>query len=307
MKKHRLRNKLIITRREFLKVSTSVIAGLSVDPLFAFSQERNPGIRVKFGIVTDSHYADTVPIGNRYFRQSFSKMQECIELMNRLKVDFLIELGDFKDQDTPPNKENTILYLQKIENLFQQFKGPRYHVLGNHDLDSLSKKDFLKIVDNTGIPPLSNYYSFDLNDLHFIVLDANFKKDGTDYRNGNFKWRDTNIPSAEINWLRADLQSSSKPVIVFVHQQLDCHGDLCVNNSEEVREVLQNSRKTIAVFQGHNHMGHYSLLEGIHYFTLKAMVEGSGDRNNAYAVVKVFDDGSMSVTGFRNAISKVLS
>lgn len=300
-------NKLIITRREFLKVSSSVIAGLSIDPHIAFGQDKNPNTRVKFGIVSDSHYAETDHRRSRYFRESISKMEECVELMNQLNVDFLIELGDFKDQDKPPNKENTLSYLKTIESLFQQFKGPCYHVLGNHDLDSLSKDDFLKTVDNAGIPPHSKYYSFGFNDLHFIVLDANFKKDGTDYSNGNFDWRDTSIPPAEIDWLKAELKSTAKPVIAFVHQQLDCEGDLCVNNSEEVREVLQNSGKTLAVFQGHNHHGHYSRLDGIHYYTLKAMVEGSGSQNNAYAVVEVYNDGSISIAGYRKAISKDLS
>ena len=41
-------------------------------------------------------------------------------------------------------------------------------MLGNHDLDSLSKEDFLKIVGNTGISQYSSYYSFDLKGLHFI-------------------------------------------------------------------------------------------------------------------------------------------
>jgi hypothetical protein len=306
MQEKKLDSKFIITRREFLKLSSSVLAGLTIDPLFAFSRDKDPELRVKFGIVTDSHYADSDPKGNRYFRESILKMEECVELMNRMKVDFLIELGDFKDQDIPPKKENTLLYLKKIENLFQKFKGPRYHVLGNSDLDSISKEEFLNIVDNTGISANSTFYSFDYIDLHFIVLDANFKSDGTDYRNGNFRWKDINIPTAEIDWLKMDLKSTSKPVIAFNHQQLDCEGNICVNNAEEVREIFENSKKTIAVFQGHYHNGHYSQINGIHYYTLKAMVEGSGSQNNAYAVVEVFNDGSISITGYRKAITKKL-
>ena len=296
----------IITRREFLKVSSSVIAGLSINPRFVLGRETDTKTRIKFGIVTDSHYADTDYRGSRYFRETIPKMEECVALMNRLQVDFLIELGDFKDQDTPPDKENTLLYLKTIERLFQQFNGPRYHVLGNHDLDSLSKEDFLKAVDNTGIPPHSRYYAFDLKDMHFIVLDANFKSDGSDYKNGNFKWQDTNIPMGQIDWLKADLKSTHKPVIAFVHQQLDCEGDLCVNNAKEVRSVLERSGKTLAVFQGHNHRGHYSRQAGIHYYTLKAMVEGSGSHNNAYAVVEIHEDGFISITGYRKATSKDL-
>ncbi len=233
-------------------------------------------------------------------------MEECVELMNQMKVDFLIELGDFKDQDTPPNKKNTLLYLQTIENLFQQFKGPKYHVIGNHDLDSISKEDFSKIVSNTNIPNNSTFYSFDFNRLHLIVLDANFKSDGADYKAGNFDWRDTNISTAEIEWLKSDLKATQKPVILFIHQQLDGEGDLCVKNAEEVRSILDNSSKAIAVFQGHNHKGQYSKNKGIHYYTLKAMVEGSGSQNNSYAIVRVFDDGSMSVTGYRKATTQEL-
>lgn len=304
MKKH---PKWIITRREFLKVSSSVITGLSIDPYLAFGREKKAKIRTTFGIVSDSHYADTDHRGSRYFRETIPKMEECVALMNRLKVDFLIELGDFKDQDRPPNKQNTLSYLETIERVFQQFSGPRYHVLGNHDLDSLSKKEFLKAVDNTGIPPHSSYYAFDLKDMHFIVLDANFKSDGSSYENGNFEWRDANIPTRQIEWLRADLKSTRKPVIAFVHQMLDCEGDFCVNNAKEVRSILKRSGKTLAVFQGHNHRGHYSRLAGIHYYTLKAMVEGSGSHNNAYAVVEIHEDGTISITGYRKAISKQLS
>ena len=258
-------------------------------------------------MVTDSHYADAPQLWNRYFRESISKMDECVALMNKLKVDFLIELGDFKDQDTPPNKENTLQYLKSIERSFQQFNGPRYHVLGNHDLDSLAKKEFLNAVDNTRITSGSGYYSFDLKGIHFIVLDANYKSDGSSYENGNFNWKDTNIPPDQIEWLETDLKSTDKPSILFVHQQLDCEGDRCVNNAREIREVLKRSRKTLVVFQGHNHSGHYSRLSGIHYYTLKAMVDGSGSENNAYAVVEVHDNGSISITGYRKAISMDLS
>jgi len=36
------------------------------------------------------------------------------------------------------------------------------------------------------------------------------------------------------------------------------------------------------------------------------MVEGSGEQNNAYAVVDVYEDNSMTVSGYRKAESKTL-
>jgi predicted phosphodiesterase len=304
-------NKWIITRRDFLKAS--VLAGLSVAPLAVHGQACGRKARIRFGIVADPHYADADPQGNRHYRESACKMAECVELMNDRKVDFLIELGDFKDQDSPPIEKETISYLRAIERLFKRFKGARYHVIGNHDVDSISKKQFLANIKNTNIARDSSYYSFDSKGVHFTVLDANYRGDGSAYDHGNFDWRDTHIPGAQLKWLKQDIAAAPGPVIVFVHQQLDGEGDHCVNNADEVRDLLQASGKVPAVFQGHNHKGSTAAdnqIEGIHYYTLKAMVEGSGPENNSYAVVEVLDGNPpqrMIVTGYRRAVSKKLS
>jgi len=262
---------------------------------------------VRFGIVTDCHYADADTAGTRYYRHSLDKLGECVEAMNEQQVDFLVELGDFKDQESPPVEQNTLSYLQAVESVFRKFNGPAYHVLGNHDEDSLSKAQFLTNVENTGIDPDKSYYSFDFNGVHFVVLDANYKSDGSDYDHGNFDWTDANIPPAELQWLRRDMAASRGAVIVLVHQLLDGTGSHYVNNAAAVRQILEQSGKVLAVFQGHRHDGGYSLINGIHYYTLKAVIEGPGPENNSYAVVKVRPDMSITITGYRKAVGKQLS
>ena len=293
-----------VTRRTFLKRSGFVIAGLSTGiplaPVFSMDGKS----KLTFGIVTDAHYADTDPYGSRKYRESLVKMTEFVNLMNDKKVDFIIELGDLKDQDKTVMEESTLQYLDSIEQVYGQFNGPRYHVLGNHDVDSISKEQFLARVENTGIEKGFTHYSFDLKGIHFVVLDANYMADGSDYDHGNFDWTDANVPLKQLNWLKKDLASSTRPVIAFVHQQLDVTGSTGVKNGPEVRQVLQDSKRVLAVFQGHHHAGHYSLIEGIHYYTLKAMVEGGGVQNNSYAIVELYDDNSIVVAGYRKALSK---
>lgn len=295
------KNKWIITRRDFLKAA--VLAGLS--PAFSgCSYLSGSRAKLRFGIVTDSHYADTAPRDNRFYRESMDKMTECIELMNDRKVNFLIELGDFKDQDSEPSEEKTIAYLRAIEKNFQQFKGPTYHVLGNHDVDSISKEQFQENIKNTNIKSPFCYYSYDFKGIHFIVLDANFRTDGTVYDHGNFTSVDTYIPETELNWLTQNLADTTLPSIVFCHQQLGGRGGTYVKNAEEVRDILQDSGKVLAVFDGHEHRGGYRLIEGIHYYTLKGMIEGAGPENNSYAIVEILNDNSIVVTGYRKAVSK---
>jgi hypothetical protein len=264
------------------------------------------GHLVRFGIVTDCHYADADTAGTRYYRQSLDKLAECVETMNAQEVNFLVELGDFKDQNSPPVEQKTLSYLQAIETVFRKFDGQTYHVLGNHDADSLSKAQFLAKIENTGIDPGRSCYSFDFNGVHFIVLDANYKSDGVDYDHGNFDWTDANVPPDELQWLRQDLATSRGAVIVLVHQLLDGKGSHYVENAAEVRHFLEQSGRVLAVFQGHLHDGGYSLINGIHYYTLTAIVEGPGPENNSYAVVEVRPDMSIKVTGYRKAVSKRL-
>jgi len=299
-------SKWVITRRVFLTGSGGLLAGAGVSQLSCavrpFLGKRRRACR--FGIVTDCHYADADTRGGRYYRQSLEKLAECVELMNAEKVDFLIELGDFKDENKKPVEKKTIAHLRGIEQVFQKFTGPTYHVLGNHDMDSISKEQFLANVENTGIDPRRSYYSFDSRGFHFVVLDANYKQDGVAYDHGNFNWTNTNVPEHELEWLGEELGRARGPVIVFIHQLLADAGSHSVKNAREVRTILESSGKVAAVFQGHKHEGIYTQIEGIHYYALKALVEGSGDENNAYAIVDILPDGIIAITGYRRAESR---
>ena len=295
-----------VTRRGFLKTTGGIMAVLSPGVGMARTGSAGGRAMLRFGMVTDSHYADRDPMGSRRYRQSLAKMTECVTVMNANEVDFLIELGDFKDQGDPATEETTLKYLAAIEEVYGQFKGPRYHVLGNHDMDSISKQQFLSVAINTGIQRDARYYSYDVKGVHCVVLDANTRADGTEYDRGNFDWTDANIPAAEMDWLAKDLASTSGPVLAFVHQQLDVEGSTAVRNAAEVRRLLEQSGKVLAVFQGHHHAGHHSRIAGIHYYTLKAMVEGAGEVNNAYAIVEVHADHRIVVKGHRQATGMAL-
>jgi len=298
------KNGWIITRKQFLKISSLTTFGICTNLWTAKANFSNSFVKCRFGIVTDSHYADKINNDGNFYRDSLSKMKECVTLMNKEKVDFLIELGDLKDISQPISENKTLEYLETIEKVFKQFNGPHYHVLGNHDMDCISKEQFLSHIENTDIPKGKKFYSFEKSGLHFIVLDANYTSDGLDYECGNFDWSDTNIPQSEIDWIKRDLLSSEKPVIVFTHQLLDgSFGPATINNAKKVRRVLGNSDKVLAVFQGHLHKGRYRKVNKIHYYTLRAMVLGKGKENNSYAIVEIYND-HINITGYRKALDK---
>jgi predicted phosphodiesterase len=261
---------------------------------------------VSFGIVTDIHYADIPDNGAKAYSQSLEKLKECVDSMNFFKADFLVELGDFKDMSTPPSEEKALVYLFRAEKEFSRFSGDHYHVLGNHDEDCISKQQFLSVAGNSGIPSDKTYYSFDKNGVHFIVLDANFDSTGKPFDRGQFDWGDPNIPAPEIQWLKKDLRKARGTTIVFIHQMLDGEKGYSVKNAEMVRKLLERSGKVAAVFQGHFHEGQYRFINGIHYYTLKALVDGEGAGNSSYALVEI-TPVNIRVKGFRRAESMQFS
>lgn len=294
-----------IKRRRFVETIVTVIGGFS---LSGFLRAKGVvGIEpVRFGMVTDPHYADRPPHNNRYYRDSLMKVSECVETMNEERVDFLIELGDLKDQGISPNESETLGFLSTIEGAFKRFNGPVYHVLGNHDHDSISKEQFLGAVSNHGFSSARGYYAFDCKGFHFVVLDANYTADGKPYDHGNFDWRDAYIPDDQLIWLDKDLRKNrSSPTVVFVHHQLDSvafeltHRIHCPGNADAVRATLERYGNVVAVFQGHYHNGSLNKVNDIYYYTLKAVVEGSGLENNNYAIVEIGSDQIIRIKGFR--------
>lgn len=285
-----------MTRHRLPLAAAVLLAALAVS-LPAYAQA--PLLR--FGVVTDIHYADTDAAGARSYRESDDKLAECVQVLNAKGAAFLVELGDFKDQDKAPDEARTLKYLEAIESVFAGFQGPRYHVLGNHDTDSLSKAQFLAAAPSTGIVPNAARYTFLSGGVRFVVLDANHKGDGSDYDHGNFDWTDANIDAPQVAWLANTLGASAEPVIVLVHQQLDGTGDYYVKNAAEVRAVLEKSGKVIAVLQGHRHEGAFNTINGIPYFTVRGLVEGAGVWNSAYAIVDVMPDLEVRVWGYRRA------
>ena len=294
-------------RREFLAASAAALGTLALAGCSSLGNRPRLVSGFRFGLITDIHYGDAPPKNTRYFAESVAKVREAVATFDRAHVWFLAELGDLLADATPETSEAYLLAtLDTIERELRRFDGPTYHVLGNHDLDNLSKAQVLAHLTNTGIAPGRSFYSFPTGGVRFLVMDAEFLADGRSYDHGNYDYRDIHIPPAELEWLRFELAATSAPVIVFIHQRLDGDGNVQVVNRADIRAILEGSDRVLAVFQGHDHKGAYSFINGIHYYTLKAVVEGSGPENNAYAIVDVRADLDIGVTGYRRAVSMTL-
>lgn len=232
---------------------------------------------VRFGLIADVHAHDTdSPLEGKWMTHTEERLTAFTNAMNAWRSDFVIELGDFVNGwvvlgADPGDPARIPAVLAWADGLYATFEGPRYHVIGNHDVYNLDKDQYKATL---GVD--STFYSFDVGAFHFVALDVQFAEDGTDLAHtytgvGGF------VPAAELDWLRGDLAGSDAPTIVCVHQMLDQYieewGRALVLNQPEIQAVLAEDGDVIAVFQGHDHDNAYHLIDGIHYVTFEALVD----------------------------------
>lgn len=287
-------NKTLLGRRAFLRENVLFLSAGLVStwrPAGAWGNEQ-AAEDLQFGLITDLHYADKPSRGTRQYRQTPIKLAEAIDAFNKQKVTFVAELGDLVD--SAPDVETELGYLKTIQSQLSAGVKQRHYVLGNHCVERLTKAEFLGEVGQK-----ESYFSFDQGGCHFIILDACFRPDGVPYGRLNSDWREAYIPPEELTWLESDLAATDRPVIVFAHHRLDIDTHYAPRNVADVRRVLESSGKVQVVFQGHSHANDYRDVNGIHYCTLVAMIEGEAPENNGYSIVTVKRNGELTVTGFR--------
>ncbi len=292
----------MLSRRNFI-LGTSA---LCLTRSFGASSDAAPLVR--FGLVTDCHYSrnqnpmdDECSPLDRHYMESVKKLERFVARMNEMKVDFVAELGDFKDNTYDKDSGTKLKSLQAIEAVYANFNGPRYHVLGNHDEDVLTKAEFLSEAPNTGVESSKAYYAVVVNGVTFIALDGCYSSDSdsADYAAGNFSWSVSYVPPTEREWLADTLSSASGPVVVTCHQRLDSlapSGGYGLTNAGAVREILAASKKVSAVFTGHHHVGGVANEGGVPYYSIPALVLGNAaDGHNCYLDVAVRESGGVSI------------
>ena len=258
---------------------------------------------VRFGLVADCHSGDLPPAMGRHYRESPARLRVAVGALRDAGAELLFELGDLKDAGA--DREETLVFLREIARELRGFPGEVVPVLGNHDVDLLTKGDFLSVfAESAGLPATPPpRRAFDRGGVRFVVLDNDFRPDGEPYAEGRFDWRECIVPDEEIAWLRAALaEAAGRPAVVLLHARLEGDGHSCtVRNAPAVRTALEEAGNVRAVFQGHHHEGCFARVRGIGYCTLPALCQGGGPESNSYALATVFSDGRVSVSGYGRA------
>ena len=240
------------TRRDFIKMLSLAVAGSWSNWAEALPTENPPkksGLR--FALCADVH--------KDIMHDADKRLATFIDSAQKEELDFIIQLGDFCCPQ---------IYNQDFLNIWNQYPGKKYHVIGNHDMDGgFTKEQVLAFWGAEG-----KYYSFDCKKFHCVVLDGNDQDPSPNRPAGYARY----IGPEQLNWLEKDLAQTDLPTLVFCHQGLD--NDMGgIHNASRCRLVLEKAnqkagfQKVQLVFSGHHHQDYYNQINGIHYIQINSM------------------------------------
>ena len=254
----------------------------------------------RFGAVADCQYCDKTS-GKRKYDLSPQKLSACVEHYNKLDLSFVVHLGDFIDRDFES--------FDKVAPIYNRLKAPHYHVLGNHDFEVSDDKKAL-VPEKLGLK--KRYYDFARKGWRFIVIDGNdvslyaWPKDdprtkaASEYHK-SLKPRPPSwngaVGDKQLKWIESKLRDATKAkerVILFCHFPAYPKNSHNLWNDQALTSLLARYPCVAAYLNGHNHAGNYGERDGIHYLTLKGMVD---TEKTAYAVIEVYPD-RLAVKGF---------
>lgn len=164
----------------------------------------------------------------------------------------LMHCGDWNsdDKETTWDKEHFSPKYFYIKEMLSEL--PVMGARGNHEADAAQ---FNKYYSYDYVKAGSSYYSFDYGYAHISVID---------------EYTSYSIGSAQYNWLKNDVQTSTKPwkILLFHEPIYSDDGERAIN--ENARKYLQPFCEEYGiklVFAGHNHLYAHSVVNGVNHFT----------------------------------------
>lgn len=275
-----------------------------------FSSEGSADERgFRYGIIADCQYCADPGTRQRKYSMSDLKLQECIDQFNTMDLEYVIHLGDFIDRDFES--------FAVVGPIYGQLTMPNYHVLGNHDFSVPDEEKGL-VPSAMGLP--ARYYDFLVQGWRFVVLDGNdvsfhaYPKGSAKYRVAEDYYEKNKIVSPKWNgavgadqlaWLNQVLEEAcdrGEKVIVYCHFPVYPDNVHNLWNAAEVVALLEGHECVKAYMSGHSHAGNYAVKSGIHFLTLKGMVDTV---HNAYAVIEVAEF-HLRVLGYGREENRIL-
>ncbi|HEY0901634.1 MAG TPA: metallophosphoesterase [Micavibrio sp.] len=221
---------------------------------------------LKFAVITDIHYG--INTGNKLGAKGPQVMNAFERAVKKKHNDFIIDMGDrISTREIAQDRA----HMENLMTHFNRMAQPVYHVMGNHDVQRLSRADNAHITGQG-----AESYSLDHSGYHLVIWNPYVDREGTGLR----------VRPQDLDWLRDDLHTHDRPTIIFSHaplyQEKNPHDPepgykpairFHFDESEKIREILEQSRHVRLCMNGHLHRNHHETINGIHYIAQQSATQ----------------------------------
>jgi 3',5'-cyclic AMP phosphodiesterase CpdA len=274
---------------------------------------RNP--KFTFAVIADTHVNQHEDHSSSVYHSSRlanARTRHVIEEINRLSPAFVIHLGDLVNP--VPNQHTYTEAAEQFLSLASALHPPLHLVAGNHDVGDKPLEwmpaptvtdDYIALYEGFFG---SHYYSFEFDDCHFAIINAQILNSGLD------------CEGRQRDWLEADLnQSADKRVFVCTHyppyvaspDEPSSYDNIDEPGRSWLLDLLEK-HKVEALFAGHVHNFFYDRYAGTdcyvlpstafvrhEYAELSRVSPGPENGRNdgpklGYFVVRVYSDGHVA-------------
>ena len=248
---------------------------------------------IKIAIVSDIHFGPDVLTKKGSLAGELLK--EFCSFANNWPADVAVDLGDrISDID----HDSDYSHQQIVSSIFQKLLMPRFHLLGNHDIENLTEADNQAILQQTIKSQI-----VEMNGFQLVIWQAN---------TSNFWPAGLNLRQNDLAWLAQTLQRASEPCIIFTHVPLDSAsmtGNYYFHHNTHhatypeaaaAREIIEKSGKVILCIAGHVHWNHLCHVNGIPYLALHSLTEASTtfpQPSRTWAAIEISDTLNISISG----------
>lgn len=223
---------------------------------------------MKIALIADIHHGP--PSHNKVEGWDVLEVvREFADFANEVGADLLLDLGD-RISDTSAEADRVAE--RDVADALAAFRGPRVHLLGNHDVAKLSPDDNAGLL---GQPMGSRVV--DLGEVRLIA----FQPDVVMTKPVGF----APVAPEHLRWLVEALESDQRPAIIASHLPVSGHaqvGNYYFENAQrfstypnhtQVRAAVEATGRAAAWLAGHVHWNTVTTVQGIHHFTLHSASE----------------------------------
>jgi 3',5'-cyclic-AMP phosphodiesterase len=221
---------------------------------------------MKIGIVTDIHHGSASALSPDW--SCLDQLGDAIADMASRGADLLIDLGDrISEHGTPID----VSRLTDMARIFRRFSRPRIHMLGNHDVVTLTREETASI--------LSTPIGHRIVETETACIIA-WQPDVTLEKGRPFA-----SAGEHVSWLQDALAAVTKPVIVASHVPVSDQsmvGNYYFQNnphqahypdSARIRAALGECAQPVIWVSGHQHWNSVHTIDSVHHITIQSFSE----------------------------------